>query len=161
MSCMAGNLCRACSQELTLLNNPQSRFHVPYMQCGCPAPDETMFEKFIRILRHYTRPSTCLKASLHPDHLPATHPSIHNAILDPQLRGLGAFSKHAHSQRDEMDLIKLSRPLMVRKKRSKRFDLEPRLRLEGFVSEKMTGRPVILPSPAPTYISAGTHAFSV
>jgi hypothetical protein len=143
MSCMAGNLSHTCSRELTLLNNTQSRFQVPYMQCGCPAPDETVFKKFIRIFQHYTRTPTRLQASLHPDHIPATHPSIHNAVLDPELRGFGAFRKPTHTQRDEMsDLVRLSRPLVVRKKRSKKSNLEPPSRLEGFVSEKMIRQPV-------------------
>ncbi|OJA15205.1 hypothetical protein AZE42_10552 [Rhizopogon vesiculosus] len=121
----------------------QTRFRVLYMQCGCPAPDETVFKKFIRILQHYTRTPTRLQASLHPDHIPATHPSIHNAVLDPELRGFGAFRKPAHTQRDEIsDLVRLSRPQVVRKKRSKKSNLEPPSRLEGFVSEKMIGQPV-------------------
>jgi hypothetical protein len=133
----------------TLLNSTQSRFHIPYMQCGCPAPDESMFMKFIRILRHYTRTPTCLQVTLHPDHAPATHPSIHNAILDPELRGFGAFGKPVHLQGDERDLMKLARPLVVRKKRSKKSEQLPLRFEEGFVAEKMAG-------PAPPYVSAGT-----
>jgi hypothetical protein len=130
------------------------------MRCGCPAPDETVFEKFIRIFRHYTRTSPRLQISLHPDHVPATHPSIHNAVLDPELGGFGAFSKPAHPQQDERDLVRLSRPLVVRKKRSKRSDLEPPLRLEGFVAEKMTGQ-LVTPTLAPPCYVSGTHSYSV
>ena len=129
-------------REDLLYSTMQSRFQVPYMQCGCPAPDTTLFKKFVRIFQHFTRPSTLLQTPLHPDHIPATHPSIHNAILDPELRGIKTFSKSLHSQQGEKDLIKLSRPLVVQKKRSKMSYLEPQLRLEGFVTEKMTGRTV-------------------
>lgn len=134
----------------------QSRFHIPYMQCGCPAPDETVFERFIRKLRQYTRTRTCLQASLHPDHLPATHPSLHNALLDPERGAFGSFGKPAHPQRDEKDLVRLSRPLWVRKKRSRKTNLElpPQLE-EGFVSEKMIEEPVPL-SPAPPYVAYGS-----
>jgi hypothetical protein len=134
----------------------QSRFHVPYMQCGCPAPDETVFERLIRILRRYSRTRRRLQTSLHPDHLPATHPSLHNAVLDPERGAFGSFGKPAHPQRDEKDLVRLSRPLGVRKKRSKKTDpeLPPQLK-EGFVSEKMTEGPVAL-GPAPPYVGYGS-----
>lgn len=139
----------------------QSRFHIPYMQCGCPAPDESVFEKFIRIFRQYTGTRTRLRASLHLDHLPATHPSLHNAVLDPDRGAFGSFGKPAHPQRDEKDLIRLSRPLGVRKKRSKKTD--PGVSQqgeEGFVEEKMTmsGEPVPL-SPAPPYV--GYHGSDI
>ncbi|KAG2069001.1 hypothetical protein BDR04DRAFT_1102485 [Suillus decipiens] len=134
----------------------QSRFHVPYMQCGCLAPGETLFEKLIRILRQYTGTRTRLRASLHPEHLPATHPSLHNAVLDPERRAFGSFGKSAHPQRDERDLVRLSRPLGVRKKRSKKTDpgLPPQL-VGGFVSEKMIEEPAPL-NPAPPYVGYGS-----
>lgn len=139
----------------------QSRFHIPYMQCGCPAPDESVFEKLIRIFRQYTGTRTRLRASLHPDHLPATHPSLHNAVLDPDRGAFGSFGKPAHPQRDEKDLVRLSRPLGVRKKRSKKTD--PGVSQqgeEGFVEEKMimSGEPVPL-SPAPPYV--GYHGSDI
>lgn len=128
----------------------QKRFHIPYMQCGCPAPDETVFEKLIRIFRQYTAGTrTHLRAPLHPDHLPATHPSLHNAVLDPDRGAFGSFGKPAHPQRDEKDLVRLSRPLGVRKKRSKKTD--PGLSQQLEVSEKMVEEPVPL-SPAPPYV---------
>ncbi|KAG0698466.1 hypothetical protein DFH29DRAFT_1002779 [Suillus ampliporus] len=143
LSAALDNTCRAW----------QSRFHIPYMQCGCPAPDETVFERLLRIIRQYTGTRTRLQASLHPDHLPATHPSIHNAVLDPERGAFGSFSKPVHPQRDEQDLVRLSRPLGVRKKRSKKTEPKPPPHVEeGFVSEKMTEQPVPL-SPAPPYAS--------
>ncbi|KAG1743622.1 uncharacterized protein EDB91DRAFT_1200520 [Suillus paluster] len=131
----------------------QSRFHIPYMQCGCTAPNETVFQRLIRIIRQYTGTRTHLQVSLHPDHLPATHPSIHNAVLDLERGAFGSFSKPAHPQRDERDLVRVSRPLGVRKKRSRKTDPEPPQHMEeGFVAEKMTEQHVPL-SPAPPYAS--------
>jgi hypothetical protein len=127
------------------------------MQCGCPAPDETVFEKLIRIFRQYTAGTrTRLRAPLHPDHLPATHPSLHNAVLDPDRGAFGSFGKPAHPQRDEKDLVRLSRPLGVRKKRSKKTD--PGLSQQLEVSEKMVEEPVPL-SPAPPYV--GYHGSDI
>ncbi|KAI5980348.1 hypothetical protein EDD15DRAFT_2357791 [Pisolithus albus] len=64
----------------------QLRYKVPYMQCGCALPDETSWQKCRRLVSHHLRGRTHLQGSLHPDHIPATHPSIHNAILSSRRR---------------------------------------------------------------------------
>ncbi|KAG6328422.1 hypothetical protein ID866_10667, partial [Astraeus odoratus] len=59
----------------------QLRYQVPYMQCGCALPDETSWQKCMRLVRQHLRGRTYLQVPLPPDLIPATHPSIHNAIL--------------------------------------------------------------------------------
>lgn len=82
-----------CPEYLTL---PQARFQVAYMQCGCPIPDDTSVHRFVRLFRHYICGRSQLQVELHPEHLPATHPSTHNALLTSQTVGTGTFGKVHH-----------------------------------------------------------------
>ncbi|KIM61528.1 hypothetical protein SCLCIDRAFT_1179879 [Scleroderma citrinum Foug A] len=59
----------------------QLRYQVPYMQCGCTLPNESSWRKCMRLVRQHLRSKPYLPTALHRDHIPATHPSIHNAIL--------------------------------------------------------------------------------
>ncbi|KAG9317936.1 hypothetical protein JVU11DRAFT_2169 [Chiua virens] len=86
----------------------QARFQAPYMQCGCPVPDETSVHKLVRFVRHYIRGRSQLQIDLHPEHLPATHPSTHNALLTFQTvsTGTSMFDKflRSHGKRKEEKL---------------------------------------------------------
>ncbi|KAH0840381.1 hypothetical protein J3R83DRAFT_1413 [Lanmaoa asiatica] len=75
----------------------RTRFQVQYMQCGCPAPDETPVHKLVRLVRHYICGRSQLQVDLHPEHLPATHPSAHNALLTFQTACTGTFGKMHHA----------------------------------------------------------------
>ncbi|KAH7882290.1 hypothetical protein F5I97DRAFT_1931482 [Phlebopus sp. FC_14] len=77
----------------------QNRHQVPYIRCGCAAPDEASFQKFMRLVRQYLRGRSHIPALLHPEHLPATHPSIHNAVITYQQVGSGKFGRSSHRAR--------------------------------------------------------------
>ncbi|KIK96103.1 hypothetical protein PAXRUDRAFT_826337 [Paxillus rubicundulus Ve08.2h10] len=102
----------------------QTRYQVPYMQCGCPLPPETSLQKFMRFVRQYMRGRSNLHVLLHPDHLLATHPSVHNAV---PTAGSGTFGKTNHHKGGDQNL-RLPRQTReghgVLKKRSKKFDQE-------------------------------------
>ncbi|KAF8549934.1 hypothetical protein OG21DRAFT_1447248 [Imleria badia] len=71
----------------------QTRFQVSYMQCGCPVPDGTSMHKLMRLFRSYLCGRSQLQVVLHPEHLPATHPSAHNSLLTFQTVCTGTFGK--------------------------------------------------------------------
>ncbi|KAI9569231.1 hypothetical protein HD554DRAFT_2020776 [Boletus coccyginus] len=75
----------------------ETRFQVSYMQCGCPVPDDTSMHKFMRLVRSYLFGRSQLQVVLHPEHLPATHPSVHNALLTFQTVYTGTFGKINHA----------------------------------------------------------------
>ncbi|KAH7905898.1 hypothetical protein BJ138DRAFT_1017075 [Hygrophoropsis aurantiaca] len=142
-----------------------SRFHVPYMQCGCPPPDETVLQKLIRILRTYTQRHSNLHDSLHVDHLPATHPSTHNVMLTFQRIASGSFGSTSHHRH-----AGANSPGQTRAKGKKRDDghggekptftkpdLQPPMPWMETGSLDKLRKPVSLPvNPAPPYITFGT-----
>ncbi|KAH7923640.1 hypothetical protein BV22DRAFT_1048054 [Leucogyrophana mollusca] len=135
-----------------------SRFNVPYMQCGCPPPDETVVQKLIRILRLYTQRRSHLHTTIHPDHLPATHPSVHNAVLTFQRIASGSFgnSSHHHYNNSQTEKEKgKDRDGPGRKLSFTKPVLQPSIPwMETSLPDKLQ-RPVQL-SPAPPYVNFGT-----
>ena len=97
MSCMAGRADSVSVECGLIIILSQARFQVSYMQCGCPTPDETSVHRFVRLFRNCVRCRSQLQVDLHPEHLPATHPSAHNALLTFQTVGTGTFGKMHHA----------------------------------------------------------------
>ncbi|KAL4081307.1 hypothetical protein V8B97DRAFT_1863695 [Scleroderma yunnanense] len=64
----------------------QLRYQAPYMQCGCTLPNESSWKKCVRLVRQQLRSRQYFPTALHRDQIPATHPSIHNAILSSHRR---------------------------------------------------------------------------
>ncbi|KAG6369623.1 hypothetical protein JVT61DRAFT_14192 [Boletus reticuloceps] len=75
----------------------QMRFQVSYLQCGCTVPDATSVHKFIRLVRSYLSCRSQLQLILHPEHLPATHPSTHNAPIPSKTVCTGTTCKMNHN----------------------------------------------------------------
>ncbi|KAF9235563.1 hypothetical protein BU15DRAFT_51289 [Melanogaster broomeanus] len=100
----------------------QTRYQVPYMQCGCAISEETSFQKLMRLVREYMRGQRPhLLTVLHPDHLPATHPSVHNSVMSPQAVGIRTFLRTSHHKQDSPQLPQQT-PEGPRKRRPKKID---------------------------------------
>ena len=85
-TCLAWQASDPSIHIFTSLIAVQVRYQVPYMQCGCTLPNESSWRKCMRLVRQHLRSKAYLPTSLHRDHIPATHPSIHNAILSSHRR---------------------------------------------------------------------------
>ncbi|KAI0311521.1 hypothetical protein OF83DRAFT_1150577 [Amylostereum chailletii] len=75
-----------------------TRFGVPYMQCGCPLPGTTIGQRLSRLMSHHS----AREADLHPegDSFGAgTHPSDHNGVVVPGRTRVAAHAAKAAKRR--------------------------------------------------------------
>ncbi|KII94204.1 hypothetical protein PLICRDRAFT_419726 [Plicaturopsis crispa FD-325 SS-3] len=91
----------------------QTRFHVPYMYCGCPLPGETIGQKIKRMTINYSLQHDFLRPPENAEVLAATHPSDHNAVFafhhkktSDKARERRKAKLEARRQRDAKDLEK-------------------------------------------------------